>query len=312
MASGFFAGGMAEGLQSSAELGLKRDTLSQDTGLRTRALDIQEQGQKNAMQRDMLTRADTQIDATMKIVGETISEAIKAGKDPVVIQKAIAPLVESAKSLASKSGRDPSALDSQVIAQLVQPTTVQAKTVEGEGKAASSIAEDKALKAAGEEGLGNFKSKQDKVTAEGALRDDYLKQAKDYITIRDAKNKLDHLETTGAGDMALVFTYMKILDPGSTVREGEYATAVNAAGVPSAIQALYNRAVGGGQLGEQARKEIKSQAEKLYQSQALQHDKLTTSFAGIAKRQGMNVNNVIPDLLPAGVTPGGIKFKVVP
>lgn len=310
MASSFFSGGMAEGMNAAAELGIKRDTLAADTGLRTRALDITEQGQKNAMQRDMLTRVDTQIDATMKIVSETISEAIKAGKDPVVIQKAIAPLVESAKSLAAKGGRDPGALDSQVIAQLVQPTTIEAKTMEGRGKAASAIAEEAALKEAGFDGLGKWKTLDEKVKAEGALRDDYFKASKDFITIRDAKNKLDNIETTGAGDMALVFTYMKILDPGSTVREGEYATAVNAAGVPSAIQALYNRAVGGGQLGDEARKQIKSQANKIYQTQAVQHDKTATQFANIARKNRLDPNSAVPDLLPA-VTPGGIKFKVI-
>ena len=37
-----------------------------------------------------------------------------------------------------------------------------------------------------------------------------------------------------AGDMALIFSYMKMLDPNSTVREGEYATAQDAGSIPHA------------------------------------------------------------------------------
>jgi hypothetical protein len=37
--------------------------------------------------------------------------------------------------------------------------------------------------------------------------------------------KYDIAEPSGAGDMALVFSFMKMLDPGSVVREGEFKTA---------------------------------------------------------------------------------------
>ena len=40
---------------------------------------------------------------------------------------------------------------------------------------------------------------------------------------------------SGASDIALLYGYMKVLDPGSTVREGEFATASNAGGIPDKI-----------------------------------------------------------------------------
>ena len=46
---------------------------------------------------------------------------------------------------------------------------------------------------------------------------------------------------TGAGDAAIVFGYMKMLDPTSVVREGEQATTRNAVGVPEAIRGMYNQ-----------------------------------------------------------------------
>ena len=52
-----------------------------------------------------------------------------------------------------------------------------------------------------------------------------------------------------AGDLALIFNFMKVLDPGSTVREGEFATAQNSAGVPERIRNTANRVLRGERLG---------------------------------------------------------------
>ncbi len=331
MANGFFQGGMAEGMQNAAELGLKRDALTAETGLKTRGLDLQErqigqtgelqrkqlalqeQSQSHAANREVLTRADKQTDDTMGVISETIKGALASNKDPILVQKAIQPLLDSAKSLAAKAGRNPDALDAAVTAQLVQPTGTEAATAKGTGSGTAKVAEGKVLAAGGVEP--DFKEIKDKVTAENALRDDYLKQAGTFITIRDGKNRLDSLEKSGAGDMSLVFQFMKMLDPTSTVREGEYASAANSGGVPSAIQGYYNKALGEGVIGDKARADILKQANKFYEKAAIQHDKLTTQFSDIAKRQKLNPDNVTVNLMPAGAddwqtTPGNTKFRI--
>jgi len=53
---------------------------------------------------------------------------------------------------------------------------------------------------------------------------------------------------TGADDVALVFGFMKTIDPGSVVREGEFATAENTAGVPTRVRAAYNKLIDGDRL----------------------------------------------------------------
>jgi len=53
---------------------------------------------------------------------------------------------------------------------------------------------------------------------------------------------------TGADDVALVFGFMKTIDPGSVVREGEFATAENTAGVPTRVRAAYNKLLSGDRL----------------------------------------------------------------
>jgi len=326
MANGFFLGGAAEGMADAEKQRLARETLATETGLRERGLGIQERGasvqeraqalsEKNSARvagQQGLERVDKQIAETMATVSETVKQGLAAGRDPATIQKAIAPLVDSAKRLAPYAKRDPAAIDAQVGALLTGPTQAEAvgatlatetaraqgkETGEGLGKAAAA----KALAAAGVvDPNAGFKDKGQMVTAEGSLRDDYVKQSQSFITVRDAKNRLDNLEKTGAGDMTLVFQFMKMLDPGSTVREGEYASAANSAGVPSSVQALYNKAIGEGSIGTKARKEILGQANKIFESAAVQHDKATTTFANISKRLGLNPDNVVIDLSPTG------------
>lgn len=318
---------MADGLSSSRRTAVAETANEQDLALRTRALELSERQEGRVAEQGVLSRVDGQISETMATVAEIVKGAVAGGKNPEAVQKAVAPLVQSAKELAQRVGRNPASLDAQVQALLAQPTlldsAVAVGTARGAGTAAATIAETRALQAAGYEGGGIIKDPEKRATAENSLRDDFTKQAQPFIIQRDAKARLDNIEATGAGDMALVFTYMKLLDPTSTVREGEYATAANAAGVPSAIQGLYNKMIGGGQLDNNARGQIKSQAAKFYEAAARQHDKLQTQFAGIAKRQGLRVDNVVVDFGPAspdgkdtfgkrfeGTTPGGLKFRV--
>ena len=55
---------------------------------------------------------------------------------------------------------------------------------------------------------------------------------------------------TGPASIAIVFKFMKALDPTSVVREGEFATAEKSAGVPEAVRNIYNRLINGERLGD--------------------------------------------------------------
>ena len=325
MASGFFLGGVSEGIADAEKRALERDRLTQDNSLRTRALDLTEARDKASMgineraqtlaeknaartaSREDIARVDKQIAEISAVVGETVKNATAAGRDPEVIKRSVAPLVETASRLAARVGRDPSMFSAQVDAMLTGPTTTEkaAATAEGEafGKGVGQARAAKALEAAGVDPMGNFKSKDELVKAENALRDDFVKQSGPFIQMRDAKNRLDSLEASGAGDMALIFQFMKMLDPGSTVREGEYATAANSGGIPAAIQGYYNKALGTGAVGKKVRKEILEQANAFYEKQAVQHDKSATVYSNIAKRYKMNPDNVVIDLAPAAAKP---------
>ena len=299
MANGFFAGGLAEGMQDRAKISLAERTQEQDVGLRTRGLDIQERSLQRAQAQDDIKRFDERISDTMTQAGAIIKESLAAGRDPASILKAVQPLVDSAKPLAQRVGRDPAALDAQVRAQLMSPTGVETATASGTASAAKTVAEAKGLEAAGFEG-GIIKDPVKKIEAEGKLRDDYVRASKDFTTLRDFKDRIDGAPTTGAGDIALVFSYMKVLDPTSTVREGEFATASNAAGVPDAVRGMMNQLIGGGKLSSTARSEIKQTADGIWKKASERQSALSNQYASAAKRYGLNPKNIIIDPLEAG------------
>jgi len=68
-----------------------------------------------------------------------------------------------------------------------------------------------------------------------------------------------------AGDLAMIFNYMKILDPGSTVREGEFANAQNSGGIDDKTIALYNSVVTGTRLSQPQRDDFLGRAAMLYE-----------------------------------------------
>ena len=53
---------------------------------------------------------------------------------------------------------------------------------------------------------------------EDKLRDDFRSESKEFVKVRDAYGRILSTDASAAGDLALIFNYMKILDPGSVVR----------------------------------------------------------------------------------------------
>lgn len=100
---------------------------------------------------------------------------------------------------------------------------------------------------------------------------------------------------TGAGDISIVFGFMKMLDPTSVVREGEYATAANATGVPDRLRLQWNKLLDGEQLPPRAREEIAAAAAAHYGTQQGEVAKINKQYTDIANRNNLNPANVILD-----------------
>ena len=120
------------------------------------------------------------------------------------------------------------------------------------------------------------------------LREQVKKVDPDFTKVNDAytRIKASAQDPSPAGDLALIFNYMKMLDPGSTVREGEFATASNAAGVDTRVANAYNRVIEGTRLSEPQRKDFLGRSEMLFDAADKNFTKRTK---GISK-QANNFN----------------------
>jgi hypothetical protein len=103
-------------------------------------------------------------------------------------------------------------------------------------------------------------------------------------------------DESGAGDMSGLYSYIKLLDPGSAVREGEVATAQNTSNVPDAILTLYNRALNGQFLSPTQRADFRRNAENIYQNSRTLFKKHQDNYRGMSKRLFIDDANVVYDL----------------
>lgn len=96
-----------------------------------------------------------------------------------------------------------------------------------------------------------------------------------------------------ASDISLVFGFMKLLDPGSVVREGEFANAQNAAGVPDRIRNAYNRALEGTLLNPNQRSGFVAAARDAYAAEEAVYRQQEQLFRRLAEAQGLDPANVV-------------------
>lgn len=136
--------------------------------------------------------------------------------------------------------------------------------------------------------------------SEDNLRKEYVKMSQNFTDVQSAMGRVQASaeNPSAAGDMSLIFAYMKMLDPGSTVREGEQAQAEQARGVPASILAFYNKAVTGVKLDDTQRKDFIDRAGKLFEREKVFQDLRAEQFTEIAKGRGYNPANVVIKLSP--------------
>lgn len=100
---------------------------------------------------------------------------------------------------------------------------------------------------------------------------------------------------SAADDLALIFSYMKMLDPGSVVREGEFANAQNTAGVPERVVNAYNRALDGTRLSDSQRNEFFRSATGVMQGYQDSYNEVVNRQRGLAESYGLNADRIAPE-----------------
>jgi len=99
---------------------------------------------------------------------------------------------------------------------------------------------------------------------------------------------------TPSDDIALVFQFMKTLDPTSTVGPTEYATASKAGGVPEAIRNTYNKLRDGEFLTDEQRRNFIDTARKNYSGISKEAENIARTYRSMASDRGVPEHLVVP------------------
>lgn len=122
---------------------------------------------------------------------------------------------------------------------------------------------------------------------------------------------------TSGSDLSLIFQFMKILDPTSVVREGEFATAQNSGSAYERVGNLYNRVLNGTRLNARQRADFLQQGRSLYRASEQGFRPVLEQYRGYAEAQGINPDDVAP--VPRGQQGGrqqprtnapGLRFNI--
>jgi hypothetical protein len=140
------------------------------------------------------------------------------------------------------------------------------------------------------------------VSMAGKLADDFARDSKLYV---DRSESYESIRTaaqdpSAAGDLAMIFSFMKMQDPGSTVMASEQATAQNAAGIPEQIRNTWNRALTGERLTPGQRADFLKQAQNRFESARKRQESVVKTYTGRAKLANLPTEMVVMDF---GVAP---------
>lgn len=144
---------------------------------------------------------------------------------------------------------------------------------------------------------------------EGKLRGEFTKFSKDFQTQNASFGRIQASanDPTAAGDLALIFNFMKLLDPGSTVREGEFDTAQGAFGalnkaeeegnyVPNFIKRGVQQLMEGTRLLPEQREDFYGRAQALFGDAQEQHGRRAQQYTNLANAYDLDPSRVVIDL----------------
>ena len=136
---------------------------------------------------------------------------------------------------------------------------------------------------------------------ESKLRKEYDKSSADFKEAKLGFEKVQNAATSdpsGANDLALIFGYMKVLDPGSVVREGEFANAQNTGGISERVWSLYNQLLRGERLTPGQRTNFIQSARTQFAPSLAQQAANEDRYRGLSDAYGFKSENVVTSYLP--------------
>jgi len=154
-------------------------------------------------------------------------------------------------------------------------------------------------------------STKDAFKNERDLRND-LKSEPIYKAHQEVKSAYEQIkgalgQNTPISDVAAATKIMKLLDPGSVVRESELGVAMASSGLLDRVTNYANMVISGQRLTPQQRKDFQKLADEFYSASEQQFNAKSSEYAGIAKDYGLNEQRV-SGRAPAGQPQKGGKL----
>jgi len=121
------------------------------------------------------------------------------------------------------------------------------------------------------------------------LVDKYEASSKDFFKIRESFNRViaSAEDPSAAGDLALIFNFMKTLDPGSVVRESEFRTAAAAGSFLDRTYGFGLKLKEGQRLAPRQRQDFVIRSIKLFETAQQQQQLLNNTFEDRAVQFGI-------------------------
>jgi hypothetical protein len=158
---------------------------------------------------------------------------------------------------------------------------------------------------------------KDRFDMEGKLRDDF--RGNPVVKASDEMNSAFKLIETAknnpspANDLAMATKYMKILDPGSVVRESELQMAMGAGGLMDKVQNYANMVFTGKKLTPSQREDFYSSAKEINDAFLQQRDVVAERFKENAVQYNLTPDNVVGSprktTAPMNAKPSASKHK---
>jgi len=141
--------------------------------------------------------------------------------------------------------------------------------------------------------------------AEADLRKEFEAKpdVKNYREVSSAFRQVKSLakpNATPADDLALTYSFMRMLDPGSVVREGEFAMVGKTAGLPDQVVMALQRVDQGKGLTPDIRNRLVQAAGSVMTSRQSRYHELEGQFRSYATDYGINPDRVVSPEAPAG------------
>jgi hypothetical protein len=254
-------------------------------------------------------------------VSEAIAKADKAVADAVTAQATAGTAEEKAAADLLKAQADATKADIQ--AQFEEKnqkadikkkaadlglTTAQTNKVLVETRKAGTEAKKAALELEAFKKTGGIDP--DKVFGyEEKIRKEYQTRTGKY---RELDGTFSNIKTSaasanGPGDIALITSFMKMLDPGSVVRETEFATGRDTAGLYANLQNRLQKAQNGQFLNKTQRDEYVALSKQYLDASKKRANEEKESLGKVVKNYGLNPENVFgieaPVAAPAAPAP---------